>query len=108
MVADGHVTCNIQCLNGRCDRRVDVRLDTLPQDQPWARVGLRLVCSACGAAGSVHIVPNWHDQSRASQAKRGLEVLIPAMKHVTERPFAVSASGAAHQLSSRSATFSRR
>jgi hypothetical protein len=27
-------------------------------------------------------------QSRASQAKQGREVLIPAMKHVTERPFA--------------------
>jgi len=59
-LADGHVTCSIQCLNGRCDRRVDVRLDTLPQDQPWSRVGLCLICSACGAAGSVHIVPNWH------------------------------------------------
>jgi hypothetical protein len=49
-LADGHVTCSIQCLNGRCDRRADVRLDTLPQDQPWARVGLRMVCSACSAA----------------------------------------------------------
>jgi hypothetical protein len=54
-LADGHVTCNIQCLNGRCDRMVDVRLNTLPHDQPWSRVGLRLVCSACGAAGSVHM-----------------------------------------------------
>ncbi|MET4483329.1 hypothetical protein ABIB66_007899 [Bradyrhizobium sp. F1.13.3] len=60
-LAEGHVTCNIQCLNGRCHRRVDVRLETLPQDQPWSQVGLRLVCSSCGAAGSVHIVPNWHD-----------------------------------------------
>jgi hypothetical protein len=34
-IADGHVTCNIQCSGGKCDRRmVDVRLDTLPQDQP--------------------------------------------------------------------------
>ncbi|MET4607565.1 hypothetical protein ABIB90_007069 [Bradyrhizobium sp. JR4.1] len=55
-LAEGHVTCNIQCLNGRCDRRVDVRLETLPQDQPWSSVGLRMVCSACGAAGSVHNV----------------------------------------------------
>lgn len=31
-LADGHVICSIQCLNGRCDRRVDVRLDALPQD----------------------------------------------------------------------------
>ncbi|MCK1551248.1 hypothetical protein IVB11_19865 [Bradyrhizobium sp. 177] len=43
------MTRDIQCLNGRCDRMVDVRLDALPQDQPWSRVGLRLVCSACGA-----------------------------------------------------------
>lgn len=39
-LADGDVTCNIQCLNGRCHRRVDVRLGTLPQDQPWSRVAL--------------------------------------------------------------------
>jgi hypothetical protein len=31
-IADGHVTCNIQCSGGKCDRRmVDVRLDTRPQ-----------------------------------------------------------------------------
>jgi hypothetical protein len=31
-IADGHVTCNIQC-SGKCDRRmVDIRLDTLPQE----------------------------------------------------------------------------
>ncbi|SED15584.1 hypothetical protein SAMN05444164_3885 [Bradyrhizobium erythrophlei] len=40
---------------------VDVRLDALPQDQPWSRVGWRLVCTVCGVAGAVHIVPNWHD-----------------------------------------------
>jgi hypothetical protein len=29
-LADGHVTCNIQCSGGTCNRRmVDVRLDTL-------------------------------------------------------------------------------
>ena len=38
-IADGHVTCNIQCSSGQCDRRmVDVRLDTtLPQDLPGRR-----------------------------------------------------------------------
>jgi hypothetical protein len=39
----------------------DVRLDSLPQERPWNRIGWSLVCSACGAAGSVNIVPNWHD-----------------------------------------------
>ena len=62
-LADGHVTCNIQCSGGSCDRRmVDVRLDTLPQDQPWSVVGGRLVRKQCGIAGSVNIVPNWHDR----------------------------------------------
>jgi hypothetical protein len=58
-IAGGHVTCNIQCHS--CSRMVDVRLDALPRDQPWSLIGWRLVCTACcGAAGSVHIVPNWH------------------------------------------------
>jgi hypothetical protein len=36
-LADGHVTCSVHCLNGKCDRRiVNVRLDALPQDQPWS------------------------------------------------------------------------
>ena len=57
-LADGHVTCNIQCSGGKCDRRmVDVRLDALPQDLPWSTIGSRLVCKECGIAGSVHIVP---------------------------------------------------
>jgi hypothetical protein len=34
----------------------------MPQDQPCSRVGWRLVCTARGAAGSVNIVPNWHDR----------------------------------------------
>lgn len=76
-LAEGHVTCSIQCLNGRCDRRVDVPLDRLPQDQPWSSVGLRLVCSACGAAGSVHIVPNWHDSRGQVRPNMAVEVLIP-------------------------------
>jgi hypothetical protein len=37
-LAEGHVTCSIRCLNGNCKHMVDVRLDTLPQDQPWSRV----------------------------------------------------------------------
>ncbi len=60
-IAEGHVTCNIQCLNGRCKHMVDVRLDTLPLDRAWSRIGWCLVCVECGAAGSVNIVPNWHD-----------------------------------------------
>jgi hypothetical protein len=40
---------------------IDVRLDTLPQGQPWSRVGWRFVCKARGFAGSVNITPNWHD-----------------------------------------------
>jgi hypothetical protein len=70
-----HVNCNIQYSGRKCDRRmrmVDVRLDTLPQDQRWSVVGRRLVCKDCGVAGSVNIVPNWHD--RAGQA-------VPFTKH---------------------------
>lgn len=62
--ADGHVTCNIQCSGGKCHQRmVDVPLDTLPQDLPWSTIGRRLVCKECGTAGSVNIVPNWHDRA---------------------------------------------
>jgi len=72
-LADGHVTCNIQCSGRKCDRRmVDVRLDTLPQDLLWSKIGRRLVCKECGAAGAVNIVPNWHD--RAGHA-------VPFTKH---------------------------
>jgi hypothetical protein len=61
-LAEGHVTCSIPCLNGVCTHMVDVRLDTLPQDQPWSRVGRNLICTECGAPGAVNIVPNWHDR----------------------------------------------
>ena len=72
-LADGHVTCNIQCSGGKCDRRmVDVRLDSLPQDLPWSTIGRRLVCKQCRTAGSVHIVPNWHDRTAAA---------VPFTKH---------------------------
>jgi hypothetical protein len=56
----------LRSAHGRC------RLDTLPQDLPWSTIGPRLVCSECGTAGSVHIVPNWHD--RAGHA-------VPFTKH---------------------------
>jgi hypothetical protein len=63
-IADGQATCSIQCSSGRCRHRmVDVRLDTLPQDQPWTTVGRRLVCKQCGAAGAVKIASNWHDMT---------------------------------------------
>jgi hypothetical protein len=45
---------------------VDVRLDTLPQDLPWSAIARRLVCKECGTAGSVNIVPNWHDRTAAA------------------------------------------
>jgi hypothetical protein len=62
-LADGHVTCNIQCSGGNCDRRmVDVRLATLPHGLRWSTIVRRLVCKECGTAGSVNIVPNWHDR----------------------------------------------
>ena len=55
-IADGHVTCNIQCWGGNCDRRmVDVGRDTLPHDLPWSTIGRRLIRKECGAAGSVNM-----------------------------------------------------
>jgi hypothetical protein len=35
---------DIQC-HGGCDRLIDVRLDTLPQDRSWSQLGERLVCT---------------------------------------------------------------
>lgn len=62
MGASRHILRPMQCLGGKCDRRlVDVRLDTLPQDQPWSVAGRRFVCKECGTAGSMNITPNWHD-----------------------------------------------
>jgi hypothetical protein len=61
-IADGHVTCSIQCSSGKCRHRmVDVRLDALPQHQPWTTIGRRLICKRCGVVGAANIVPNWHD-----------------------------------------------
>jgi len=45
---------------------VDVRLDALPRDLPWSTIGRRLTCKECGTAGSVNIVPNWHDRVAAA------------------------------------------
>src|SRR5712675_1008024 len=61
-LAGSHVTCNVQCLNGDCKRIVAFRLDRFPSGRPWSRVGRCLVCTECGAAGSVNIMPNWHDE----------------------------------------------
>ena len=67
-LADGHATCNIQCSGGKCDcRMVDVRLDTLPQNLPWASAGASSASNAerwfCKhrADGSVPLlgVPGW-------------------------------------------------
>jgi hypothetical protein len=65
-MAEGHVTCSIQCSARTCDRRhsIDLRLDTLPQNLPSAAIATRLVCKECGTAGSVNIVPNWPDRAR--------------------------------------------
>jgi hypothetical protein len=41
---------------------VDVRLDTLPLDEPWSQVGWPLVCTDCGTPATVNITPNWHDR----------------------------------------------
>jgi hypothetical protein len=62
-IAEGHVTCSIQCSARTCNRRhsVDLQLVTLPQDLPWSAIARRLVCKECGTGGSVNIVPNWHD-----------------------------------------------
>src|SRR5258705_11553227 len=71
-IAGGHVTCNIQCLNGGCKRTVDFRLDRFPLDHPWSRVGWCLVCPLLraeriwlrGARGSIDdpspTSPLWH------------------------------------------------
>ena len=34
-----------------------------PKTCPGRQIGRRLVCKQCGAAGSVNIVPNWHDRA---------------------------------------------
>ena len=60
---------------------VDVRLGDLPQDQPWSRVGWRLVCKVCGVAGAVHVTPNWHDMGgRVPFSERDREQATPGCR----------------------------
>jgi hypothetical protein len=40
--------------------------DSLTQDLPWSTIGSRLVCKKRSTAGSVNIVPNWHDRAGAA------------------------------------------
>jgi len=61
----------------------------LPQDRPWSQIGWRLVCTECGAAGSVNIVPNWQTEPATpchspSIGKRETQLL----KLIADRPFA--------------------
>ena len=66
---------------------VDVRLDPLPQDLPWSTISRRLVCKQCGAAGPVHIVPNWHARTSAP-VPFTRHWKDPALKLTADRPFA--------------------
>ena len=66
-IADGHVTCNVQCRS--CNKTVDVKLDTLPQDLDWPTIGRRMTCSSCGAPAG-NIVPNWHDRKASFWKQR--------------------------------------
>jgi hypothetical protein len=65
----GHVTCHVMCLAPHCTHRVDVALATLPQDQPWSRIGPAMLCSECGEPGRVNITPNWHDMDALQVSK---------------------------------------
>ena len=65
------VTCHVQCLAEHCNHRVDIPLTTLPQDQPWSRVGPAMLCSECGEPGRVNITPNWHDMDKLKSASGG-------------------------------------
>ena len=60
-------TSNIQCSGAKCDRRMVVRLATPPQDLSWSKDGPP-PCKECGAAGSVNIVPFWHDRIQPCRA----------------------------------------
>ena len=62
MLADGHVTCSISCLNGDCRHAANIRLSTLPKDQHWPRIRRRLLCVGCGSRDTVNVTPNWHDR----------------------------------------------
>ena len=57
-IADGHVTCSVQCTSRKCNRSfVDIRLETLPPDLPWTDLGPRMACRQCGTVGAVTVVP---------------------------------------------------
>jgi hypothetical protein len=58
----GHVTAGVRCI--ACKHHADLRLDALPSDWSWARVGRALLCTECGTPGFVDIKPNWHDIER--------------------------------------------
>ena len=62
MLADGHVTCSISCLNGHCRHEAMVRLDTLPQDQHWPRIGVGFAAPHAAQKAAVNIIPNWYDR----------------------------------------------
>jgi hypothetical protein len=47
---------------GDCKHVAHIRIETLPLDQPWSKVGWRLVCIECGTPATVNITPNWHDR----------------------------------------------
>ena len=51
---------------------------------------LALVCKECGVAGSVNIVPNWHDKVRSCCAiHQALETMSPWLVKLTaDRPYA--------------------
>jgi hypothetical protein len=60
-IAEGHVTCHIQC-HGGCGRSVDVRLDA-PAPRS-AVVTRRLAPRLHGLRRRrMNIVPNWHDKA---------------------------------------------
>jgi len=65
----GHVTSTVQCLAGACKRLVDIPLATLPQDQPWSRIGPAMICTECGEPGRVTMTPNWHDMDQLQVSK---------------------------------------
>jgi hypothetical protein len=65
----GHIISTVQCLAPYCTHRVDVPLATLPQEQPWSRVGPAMLCSECGEPGRVNITPNWRDVDQLQVSK---------------------------------------
>ena len=84
-------TCNLQhSMFGRQVRSTDGRCPIgYPAPGPGRWVGRRLICKECGTAGSVNIVPKWHDRAGHSVpftniGKRETQLL----KLTADRPFA--------------------